>query len=108
MVNKPVYLLQNINFTTLVSRFIKDGATDFTTLDSLAKDELVVLAMGLIGSDGYIAIQDSNDTVLADLMRYIHAPNSDNAFRLASLMRENVIEYFEADFNTVFQELLND
>lgn len=100
-------LMRDKNITALISNFIAEGITSFSGLDDMDKEELLVMAMSGLRDEAITAIThaDDVDSTLKYLMRFIHRGGIDNALTLAETMRDNAMQYFSEQFETIFNEL---
>jgi hypothetical protein len=93
-----------------IDRLIQDdGHKSYDSLNDMAKEDLVIIAMDCLGEDAYTAVIEVDDLagMLSDIKGYIATGGIDEAVNLAETIKKNAIKHFESCFEELFIERFN-
>jgi len=93
---KPIY--------DLVEAFVADGATSYSKLNGLDKDDIVCAIRKVLGPDSYILLIyfDNFDNVMYSLCNFLKTANSEDAYYFMFDLRKGSHEVYAFDLDMLF------
>lgn len=93
-----------------IDTLIDEGATSYSSLDEIDKDNLTLISLRSLGKHAYECVTDVNDfdDIVHRLAKFIHTGSIENALGLADTMREQTTDYFSKSLSEIFDDRFNE
>lgn len=90
----------------LIDSLVDEGYSSYRVLSPADKDQVTAECISVLGDDAYACIIDSVDfyKTLKNFKLFLLSGKKDDAYELASIMKENANDYFDEPMNALFEE----